>query len=164
MGSGAPEEARRGARLERSLTGCALAPRSASIPHRSTQPFKNRPDAATDSLHLRVEFWPPHDLHGRPFSFRSSGDGLSRIGTAYSIGRWEGNTLVVESNNFHGVDPNNPGAVGLPDTYLGVGWLDLHRGSPSIPEAMEAHRTISACELAADCWTLSSPSTIRRPT
>ena len=47
----------------------------------------------------------------------------------YSIGRWDGDTLVVESNNFHGVDPNNVGAVGLPDSYLGVGWLD-HRGSP----------------------------------
>ena len=47
----------------------------------------------------------------------------------YSIGRWDGDTLVVESNNFHGVDPNNLRGTGLPDTYLGAGWLD-HRGSP----------------------------------
>ena len=52
----------------------------------------------------------------------------------YSVGRWEGSTLVVESNNFHGVDPNNPRAVGLPDAFLGAGWLD-HQGSP-FTEAM----------------------------
>jgi hypothetical protein len=60
---------------------------------------------------------------------------LPRLGSVqqywngYSIGRWDGDTLVVESNNFHGVDPDNVGAVGLPDTYLAAGWLD-HRGSP----------------------------------
>jgi len=53
----------------------------------------------------------------------------------YSVGRWEGDTLVVESNNFHGVDPNNVRGVGLPDSYLGAGWLD-HRGSP-YTEAMK---------------------------
>ena len=53
----------------------------------------------------------------------------------YSIARWDGDTLVVESNNFHGVDPNNVDAVGLPSSYLGAGWLD-HRGSP-YTEAMK---------------------------
>ena len=53
----------------------------------------------------------------------------------YSIGRWESDTLVIESNNFHGVDPTNTRAVGLPDTFLGAGWLD-HRGSP-YTEAMK---------------------------
>jgi hypothetical protein len=53
----------------------------------------------------------------------------------YSVGRWEGDTLVVESNNFHGVDPNNVRGAGLPDSFLGAGWLD-HRGSP-YTEAMK---------------------------
>ena len=51
----------------------------------------------------------------------------------YSVGRWEGDTLVVESNNFHGVDPNNVAPASLP--LLGSGWLD-HRGSP-YTEAMK---------------------------
>ena len=37
----------------------------------------------------------------------------------YSVGRWEGDTLVVESNNFRGALTNQPGD----------GWLD-QRGSP----------------------------------
>jgi hypothetical protein len=51
----------------------------------------------------------------------------------YSVGRWEGDTLVVESNNFHGVDPNNVAPRNL--AFLGMGWLD-HRGSP-YTEAMK---------------------------
>jgi hypothetical protein len=46
----------------------------------------------------------------------------------YSIGRWDGDTLVVESNNFHGVDPKEFRGV-EPKSFYGVGWLD-HRGSP----------------------------------
>jgi hypothetical protein len=50
----------------------------------------------------------------------------------YSVGRWDGDSLVVESNNFHGVDPNN---VAPNLSLLGSGWLD-HRGSP-YTEAMK---------------------------
>jgi hypothetical protein len=53
----------------------------------------------------------------------------------YSVGHWDGDTLVVESNNFHGVDPDNPKATGLPDSFLAAGWLD-HGGSP-YTEAMK---------------------------
>ena len=46
----------------------------------------------------------------------------------YSVGRWDGDTLVVQSNNFHGVDPAVFRGV-EPKSFYGVGWLD-HRGSP----------------------------------
>jgi hypothetical protein len=52
----------------------------------------------------------------------------------YSVGRWEGDTLVVESNNFRGVDPLLVKG-GEPAIFHGVGWLD-HRGSP-FTEAMK---------------------------
>jgi hypothetical protein len=46
----------------------------------------------------------------------------------YSVGRWDGDTLVVESNNFRGVEPSEFNGV-EPKSFHGVGWLD-HRGSP----------------------------------
>jgi hypothetical protein len=81
----------------------------------------------------------------------------------YSVGRWEGDTLTVESNNFHGVDPNNPRAVGLPDTYLGAGWLD-HGGSP-YTEAMkltERFRRVNYGLLDIE-FTVDDPKAYTRP-
>jgi hypothetical protein len=81
----------------------------------------------------------------------------------YSVGRWEDDRLVVESNNFHGVDPNNPRAVGLPDSYLGAGWLD-HRGSP-YTEAMkltERFRRVNYGLLDIE-FTVDDPKAYTRP-
>ena len=57
----------------------------------------------------------------------------------YSVGHWEGDTLVVDSNNFRGVDRD---AVknGEPSSFHGVGWLD-HRGTP-YTEAMKVTERI----------------------
>jgi hypothetical protein len=80
----------------------------------------------------------------------------------YSVGRWEGDTLVVESNNFHGVDPNNYHGV-EPDSFHGVGWLD-HRGSP-YTEAMkltERFRRVNYGQLDIEI-TVDDPKAYTKP-
>ena len=79
----------------------------------------------------------------------------------YSVGRWEGDTLVVESNNFHGVDPNDVAPSSL--TLLGSGWLD-HRGSP-YTEAMkltERFRRLNYGLLDIE-FTVDDPKAYTRP-
>jgi hypothetical protein len=56
----------------------------------------------------------------------------------YSVGRWDGDTLVVQSNNFRGVDPKEFHGV-EPADFHGVGWLD-HRGSPYTDEMKVTER------------------------
>ena len=80
----------------------------------------------------------------------------------YSVGRWDGDTLVVESNNFHGVDPKQFHGV-EPDSFHGVGWLD-HRGSP-YTEAMrltERFRRINFGRLEIE-MTVDDPQAYTRP-
>jgi len=80
----------------------------------------------------------------------------------YSVGRWEGDTLVVESNNFKGVDPLRvKGAE--PAIFHGVGWLD-HRGSP-YTEAMrvtERFRRVNYGNLDIE-FTVDDPKAYTRP-
>jgi hypothetical protein len=80
----------------------------------------------------------------------------------YSVGRWEGDTLVVESNNFRGV---NADAVrnGEPNSFHGVGWLD-HRGSP-YTEAMqvtERFRRVNYGQLDIE-FTVDDPKAYTKP-
>jgi hypothetical protein len=80
----------------------------------------------------------------------------------YSVGRWEGDTLVVESNNFKGVEPIEAGGV-EPSRFFGVGWLD-HRGSP-YTEAMtvtERFRRLSYGQLDIE-FTVDDPKAYTRP-
>jgi len=80
----------------------------------------------------------------------------------YSVGRWEGDTLVVESNNFKGVDPVRvKGAE--PTIFHGVGWLD-HRGSP-YTEALkvtERFRRVNYGNLDIE-FTVDDPKAYTRP-
>jgi len=79
----------------------------------------------------------------------------------YSIGRWEGDTLLVQSNNFRGVDPANVSPTSL--TLLGLGWLD-HRGSP-YTEAMtltERFRRVNYGVLDIEI-TIDDPKAYTRP-
>jgi hypothetical protein len=80
----------------------------------------------------------------------------------YSVGRWDGDTLVVESNNFRGVDPKQVRDV-EPESFHGVGWLD-HRGSP-YTEAMtltERFRRVSYGRLEIDV-TVDDPGAYTKP-
>ena len=80
----------------------------------------------------------------------------------YSVGRWDGDVLVVESNNFKGVDP--AGVRGVePVIFHGVGWLD-HRGSP-YTEAMkltERFRRVSYGRMEVDV-TVDDPKAYTKP-
>ncbi|HVQ16367.1 MAG TPA: hypothetical protein VMS40_22350 [Vicinamibacterales bacterium] len=80
----------------------------------------------------------------------------------YSVGRWDGDTLVVESNNFRGVDPAEIRGV-EPASFHGVGWLD-HGGSP-YTEAMkvtERFRRVNYGQLEIE-FTVDDPKTYTRP-
>jgi hypothetical protein len=80
----------------------------------------------------------------------------------YSVGRWEGDTLVVDSNNFRGVDPDQV-RNGEPANFHGVGWLD-HRGSP-YTESMkitERFRRVSYGYLDIE-FTVDDPKAYTKP-
>jgi hypothetical protein len=80
----------------------------------------------------------------------------------YSVGRWDGDTLVVESNNFRGVDPNDFHGV-EPDRFHGVGWLD-HRGSP-YTEAMKVTERFQRLDFGHVTieFTVDDPKAYTRP-
>jgi hypothetical protein len=80
----------------------------------------------------------------------------------YSVGRWDGDTLVVESNNFRGVDPAEIRGV-EPASFHGVGWLD-HRGSPytEAMEVTERFRRLNYGQLDIE-FTVDDPKAYTKP-
>jgi hypothetical protein len=80
----------------------------------------------------------------------------------YSVGRWEGDTLVVDSNNFRGVDPIDAGGV-EPSSFFGVGWLD-HRGSPytQAMKVTERFRRVNYGQLEIE-FTVDDPKAYTKP-
>jgi hypothetical protein len=71
----------------------------------------------------------------------------------YSVGRWEGDTLVVETNNFRGVQGGN----------VGDGWLDS-RGSPFTDalQMTERFQRVNFGNLHVDV-TINDPKAYARP-
>lgn len=71
----------------------------------------------------------------------------------YSVGRWDGDTLVVETNNYRGVQGGNPGD----------GWLD-GRGSPYTDalQMTERYRRVNFGNLHIDV-TIDDPKAYTRP-
>ena len=109
---------------------------------------------------LRVELRPADPSWTAARSHRSAG--RSRSWHGYSVGRWDGDTLVVDSNNFHGVNPAAFRGV-EPKSSYGVGWLD-HRGSP-YTEAMtltERFQRVDYGHLNID-MTVNDPKAYSKP-
>jgi hypothetical protein len=96
------------------------------------------------------------------------GRSLPRLGEpqpfwhGYSVGRWDGDTLVVESNNFRGVEPTEFQGV-EPKSLYGVGWLD-HRGSPYTVamQVTERVRRVNYGRLEID-MTVDDPKAYTKP-
>ena len=58
---------------------------------------EDRADAGADSHHVRGELRPAADLHGRQ---KAPGPDAQPWWYGYSVGRWDGDTLVVETSGF----------------------------------------------------------------